>query len=640
MALLDHVSARDIRQRKQRVVASILLMIGGKVVTIQVPYLFKHLIDALPSSEALSAAAAAAASSSDVASTTTATTATVWLTSGLPLSLIVGYGLSRAAASALQEWRNAVFAHVAQDAIRHVGTSVFRHIHTLDLQFHLSRNTGQVSRVLDRGQRSISFILNALVFHMVPTVLEVSLVTGLMAYQFGPAHAAVVLSTVASYVAFTVAITSWRTKFRREMNRLENQASGRVVDSLLNYETIQYFNNLPHEVQRYEKSLQGYQRAALEAQQSLSWLNVGQSAIFSAGITGVMVLTGQHIVQGTATVGDMVLVNGLLFQLSVPLFFIGSVYREVRQSLIDMEAMFQLQETQPKIVDAPHAVEYTPHVPMSGMDTSIELQNIEFAYPTAANQRPILQGTSLYIAPGKTVAIVGSSGCGKSTILRLLFRSYLPDAGLIKVGGRPVDELTLDSLRRNMAIVPQDTVLFHESIGYNIHYGDLSATWDQVEQAAKQAKIHDTILTFPDGYDTIVGERGLKLSGGEKQRVAIARAILKQAPILLCDEPTSSLDSQTETDIMTNLKSIGKDRTTIIIAHRLSTIQDCDEIIVMHEGKVLEQGTHAELIRRGGMYTVLLRMQESSVNDAPVATTTPSSSSSFLLPPPPPSSTD
>jgi ATP-binding cassette subfamily B (MDR/TAP) protein 7 len=582
----------DIVLRKKRVAASLALMLAGKAVTIQVPFLFKHLVDALPSG-GTDAAALAAADPLAAAS-------------GLPVALLLGYGVSRAASSGLQEWRNAVFAHVAQDAIRNVGRTVFDHVHKLDMQFHLSRNTGQLSRTLDRGQRSISFILNAMVFHAFPTLLEVSLVTGLMAYNFGPAHSGVVLATVVAYTTFTVGITQWRTKFRREMNRLENEASGRVVDSLLNYETVQYFNNTKHEGDRYESSLLGYQKSALDSQSSLTLLNIGQSAIFSVGITGVMWLTAEQVLAGTATVGDLVLVNGLLFQLSVPLFFIGSVYREVRQSLTDMEAMFKLKDTQPAL-DKPDAIEYDPDT----MGTTIVLNDVQFAYPTSANQRPILKGTTLAMPEHKTIAFVGSSGCGKSTILRLLYRFYDPDEGSISIGGHDVNNLTRDSLQRAIAVVPQDTVLFHETIGYNIQYGDLNASWDEVIEASKKAQIHDTIMSFPDGYDTIVGERGLKLSGGEKQRVAIARAMLKNAPILLCDEPTSSLDSETETDIMNNIKNLGKGRTTLIIAHRLSTIQDCDEIIVMHEGRVAERGTHHELLRMRGRYTELLKMQES-----------------------------
>ena len=630
---LSEKEKMDRMKRKQRVMMSMGLLVSGKAVTIAVPYMFKHLVDNLPSPEAVEAAANGAAADPTI-----------------PLAALLCYGLGRASSSGLQEWRNAMFAHVTQDAIRHVGRSIFDHIHRLDLSFHLQRNTGQLSRILDRGQRSISFVLQSMVFHLGPTLVEVFLVAGLLMYQFGPAHGAVVLGTVGTYTAFTLGITQWRTAFRRDMNRLDNQASARVVDSLLNYETVQYCNNQRYEGERYEESLKGYQKAALQAQSSLSLLNFGQSAIFSVGLTLIMGLTAAQIVQGTSTVGDLVLVNGLLFQLSVPLFFIGSVYREVRQSLIDMEAMYEVQDRQPQISDAPNAIDYDPTV----YGSDLELRNVHFRYPASSTagteslvkskssakdddatdsneegsgddddkateqlrNRSILRGTTLKIPHGKTVAIVGSSGSGKSTILRLLYRFYEQDAGEILLGGKPLEAWTQASIQRAMAVVPQDTVLFHESIFYNIHYGNLKATPEQVYEAAKQAEIHESILCFPDGYDTVVGERGLKLSGGEKQRVAIARAILKdQAPILLCDEPTSSLDSETETNLMDNLKRVGHGRTTIIIAHRLSTIQDCDEIIVMDQGQVVEQGTHEELIRRGGRYTELLQMQEKSVHN-------------------------
>jgi ATP-binding cassette, subfamily B (MDR/TAP), member 7 len=586
---------------KRRVLGSVGLMVAGKAVTIQVPYIFKNLVDSIP----LDAAAALATTSSEVASSS----------AGVPIvALLLGYGMSRAAAVGFSEYRNAVFAHVAQEAIRKVGRNVFDHVHTLDLNFHLSKNTGQVSRVLDRGNRSISFILNAMVFNVVPTALEVGLVTSLVGYQFGSAHAGVVLGTLVAYTGFTVGITSWRTQFRRDMNRLENRASAHVVDSLINYETVQYFNNLQHEGERYEKSLSGYQQSALQAQTSLSLLNFGQAAIFSVGLTGIMYLTANQILEGTATVGDLVLVNGLLFQLSIPLNFIGMVYREVRQSLLDMEQMFELIDTKPVIKNDPSLLMYDP----SSMGTNIRFENVKFAYP-GKSDRPILNGLTLDITSGKTVAIVGASGSGKSTILRLLYRFYDPTnrieqdgKAMITLGGHALDEMGLYSVRDSIAVIPQDTVLFHESIGYNIQYGNLNASWEEVVEAAKRARIHDTITSFSDGYDTIVGERGLKLSGGEKQRVAIARAILKDAPILLADEPTSSLDSETEHDIMSNIKQLGKGRTTIIVAHRLSTVQDCDEIIVLNQGQVIERGTHHQLLERNGRYAELLRIQSST----------------------------
>ena len=613
---------------KRRVLASLGLMVGGKGVTIQVPFIFKALVDSLPLQVPPQAQAQAQAQAvPDVhvvpaldALSAVPPEAAATAAAALPLSLLLGYGISRATASGMQELRNATFAHVAQDAIRRVGRSVFDHVHSLDLQFHLARNTGQLSRVLDRGNRSISFVLNAMVFNVVPTTLEVGVVTGLMAYNFGTAHATVVLATIGAYTAYTVGVTQWRTQFRRDMNRLENEASGRVVDSLLNYETVKYFNNEGHEGRQYEERLVGYQQAALRAQSSLSLLNFGQNAIFSAGLTGIMYLTCGDIVAGTATVGDLVLVNGLLFQLSIPLNFIGSVYREVRQALIDMEAMFSLRDTRPAFTDRESAMEYKPEAMKGGTD--ITFHDVEFAYPVPDAQadkqktRPILRGMSFNVKEGTTVAFVGASGCGKSTILRLLYRFYEPDAGGVNLGGTDIRDLTAESVRKSIAVVPQDTPLFNDTIGYNIHYGDLSASFDEVVKAAKKAHIHDTIMSFPDGYDTVVGERGLKVSGGEKQRVALARAILKKAPIMLCDEPTSSLDSHTEADIMANLKEVGRDTTTIIIAHRLSTIQDADEIIVLHEGKVVERGTHWELLAQGGRYNDLLKMQQQQHPDA------------------------
>lgn len=592
------------RRRKQQVVLALSLMLAGKAVTIQVPYIFKILVDTLQM-DGMGAIEAATSLTPSTLDLTTVTTA-----AGVPvIAALLGYGMSRAAASGFQELRNAVFANVTQEAIRKVGSSVFNHVHTLDMQFHLTKNTGKVSRILDRGNRSISFVLNAMVFHVAPTTFEVGLVTGLVYYQFGLSHAGVVLGTIGAYTGFTMGITQWRTKFRRDMNRLENQASGRVVDSLVNYETVQFFNNVDYEVERYGESLKGYQKAAIQAQQSLSLLNFGQAAILSVGMTGIMILTAQQIVDGTATVGDLVLVNGLLFQLSVPLNFFGSVYREVSQSLLDMEHTFDLIDTTSPIYNDPTSTKYNAGT----MTTDISFDGVDFAYPGKID-RPILNNLSFHIPQGKTVAFVGSSGCGKSTILRLLYRFYDPSniTGSVSIGGYDLKDLSLESFRENIAVIPQDTVLFHESIGYNIQYGNLGSSWEDVVEAAKQAKIHDTIMSFPDGYDTVVGERGLKLSGGEKQRVAIARAILKDAPILLCDEPTSSLDSQTESDIMNHIKQLGRDRTTIIVAHRLSTIQDCDEIIVLHNGQVVERGTHEELSKGSGRYTELLTVQTSS----------------------------
>ncbi|KAL7520137.1 hypothetical protein ACHAWX_004882 [Stephanocyclus meneghinianus] len=617
---------RDALKMRQRVVASLGLMLAGKGVTIATPFLFKALVDTLP---LFADHAAPPPHDLSLIQQFSFLPESLLVSNALealpplPLLLLLGYGTTRALTSAFQEYRNALFARVAQSAIRSVGRTTFDHVHLLDMSFHLNRNTGTLGRIMERGNRSISFVLNALVFHTVPTVVEVAAVTGCMYWQFGGMHAATVLGTIGAYVGYTVGITQWRTQFRKDMNRSENDASGRLSDSLLNYETVKYFNNERHEGEVYEGTLRRYQDAALRAQSSLSLLNFGQNAIFTVGLTTIMYLTAQDVMAGNATVGDLVLVNGLLFQLSVPLNFIGSVYREVRQALIDMEAMFGLRDTAPAFGDREDAVEYDP----AKDGTEIQFDNLEFAYatrrPSADSSKPvpenqevlssrqILRKTTFTVPQGKTIAVVGSSGCGKSTLVRLLYRFYQPDSGSIRIGGKDISNYTTESIRKSIAVVPQDIVLFNDSIGYNIHYGDLNASWDQVVEAAKKAHLHDIITRLPNGYDTVVGERGLKLSGGEKQRVSLARAILKKAPILLCDEPTSSLDSHTELEIMNNLKEVGKGTTCVIIAHRLSTIQDCDEIVVLEEGRVVESGSHEELMRLGGRYKQLLLFQTS-----------------------------
>ncbi len=663
---------------RQRVIASISLMLAGKGVTIATPFVFKALIDTLPlftinnTTTIIPSSSSSSSSSVDGALTVANniaflpeslihTLSSTTIAGGgdvlpaIPLVLLLSYGTARTLSSLFQESRNAVFAHVAQSAIRSVGRSTFDHVHSLDIEYHLGRNTGALGRVIERGNTSIAFVLNAMVFNTIPTIIEVGVVTGCMFHQFGVGHATTVLATIGAYVGYTVGITQWRTQFRKDMNRLNIEASGKISDSLLNYETVKYFNNEVHEGKTYEGTLHKYQLASLQAQNSLSLLNFGQSAIFTMGLTTIMCLTAQDIIAGNATVGDMVLVNGLLFQLSVPLNFIGTVYREVQQAFVDMEAMFGLRDTKPRLVDREGVVEYDPLL----HGCTIEFDNLEFAYnilpktkkkieeedagvvkvangvgndvveneakqmmsdtmiesPATATvtitKRPILRGTTFTIPQGKTAAIVGTSGCGKSTLLRMLYRFYSPDSGSIRIGGNDISSYTIDSVRRAVAVVPQDVVLFNDTIGYNIQYGNLHASWEEVLEASKKAHLHDSICRLPNGYDTIVGERGLKLSGGEKQRVSLARAILKRAPILLCDEPTSSLDSHTESDIMNNLKEIGKDTTCIIIAHRLSTIVDCDIILVMDGGKVVEQGTHEELMKGRGRYSELVAFQRS-----------------------------
>jgi ABC-type transport system involved in Fe-S cluster assembly fused permease/ATPase subunit len=626
-AIDNHVSAATLkRDRMQalsiryRVVASILLMLAGKGVTIATPFLFKWLVDVVPSYTDASATAANAAA------------ATTSMPLSLPILLLLAYGVCRSLSSLFRESTNAIFAHVAQSAIRRFGRSTFDHVHSLDLQYHLNRNTGALGRVLERGSRSISFALNALVFNTIPTLVEVGIVMGIMLRKFGFLEAFTVAATIITYSAYTIFITQWRSSIRKDMISLENEAAGKVNDSLLNYETVKYFGNENHEGSTYETTLLKYQQAALKAASSMSALNFGQNAIFSIGLMMIMYLTLRNVKANLATVGDLVLVNGLLFQLSLPLNFIGWVYQEIRQALIDMEAMFELRDTKPEINDDPNALEYIP----SRDGTTIEFDELEFAYdateatPSSAGgggnllhqeqlktKRPILKKTSFTIPQGKTVAIVGASGSGKSTLLRMLYRFYTPDKGSILIGGKDIATYTTESLRRAIAVVPQDVVLFNDSIGYNIHYGNLNASWEDVIDASKKAHLHDIIMRLPNQYNTVVGERGLKMSGGEKQRVSLARAILKKTPILLCDEPTSSLDSHTELEIMNNLKEIGKDKekTCVIIAHRLSTVQDCDLIVVMDGGRVVEQGTHDELIRRKGRYSQLLAFQRSQPDD-------------------------
>ncbi|KAG2449672.1 hypothetical protein HYH02_005201 [Chlamydomonas schloesseri] len=594
--LVGYLWPKDNPEFRGRVVAATGLLVTAKLLNINVPIALKLAVDALSASVAAGGGAAPAA-------------VAVYGMSLGPIALLLGWGAARGGMAFCNEMRNIVFAKVAQGTIRRVATEVFGHLHTLDLGFHLAKQTGSLARVVDRGTRGINFILSSMVFNVAPTVFEVTVVTAILTAKCGPALGVITIGTLAAYAAFTLSITQWRTAFRKTMNRAESEAAGRAVDSLINYETVKYFNAEAHEQRRYDESFRAYEAAAVQTQQSLSYLNLGQSAIFTAGMTAAMVLTGQQVLAGQATVGDLVMVNGLLFQLSMPLNFLGTVYRETRQSLQDMGAMFGLLQQHPAIKDAPNAVALPPS-PLGGYD--VALRNVAFGYRP---DDPILNGVSLHVPAGTSAAIVGASGSGKSTVLRLLFRFYDAQSGAVEVGGRDVRDIGLDHLRAAIATVPQDMVLFNDTIYYNIAYGKLGATREEVEAAAKLARVHNAILDMPDGYNTVVGERGLKLSGGEKQRVAIARAFLKAPHVLLFDEATSALDTKTETEILEALKLLAQGRTSIFVAHRLSTAAQCDQIVVLDDGRVVESGTHSELLARGGRYAELWARQASHVEE-------------------------
>ncbi|KOC70536.1 ATP-binding cassette sub-family B member 7, mitochondrial [Habropoda laboriosa] len=577
-AMLRYIWPKDDPEIRKRVKIAVGLLITAKVLNVGVPFIFKYAIDSLNAHHI--ATTGNAILNLETAPETVATVAT---------SLLVGYGIARASAAGFSELRNAVFAKVAQHSIRKIARNVFLHLHNLDMAFHLSRQTGALSKTIDRGSRGINFVLSAMVFNVMPTVFELSLVSTVLYFKCGAEYAGIALSCVGIYAIFTLAVTQWRTKFRIFMNQAENEASNKAIDSLINYETVKYFNNEKFETERYDESLKKYEAASLKTSTSLAMLNFGQNAIFSAALSLIMVLASNNIMNGTMTVGDLVMVNGLLFQLSVPLGFLGSVYREVRQALIDMQTMFTLMTMDTAIKSKENAAQFI----INSTNSNIEFKNIDFQY---IEGKPIFKDISFTIPSGKKIAIVGGSGCGKTTLVRLLYRFFEPQSGEVYINGHNIQDIDLDTLRKSIAIVPQDTVLFHESIFYNLHYGNLSKSEEDVFEAAKMANLHDSILKWPKAYDTPVGERGLKLSGGEKQRVAIARAILKNSPILIFDEATSSLDSITEYNILEALRRATTGRTSIVIAHRLSTVMDSDEIFVVDNGSLIERGTHDSLL--------------------------------------------
>ncbi|KAI2616959.1 P-loop containing nucleoside triphosphate hydrolase protein [Hypomontagnella submonticulosa] len=571
---------------KLRVSLAVALLVGAKVLNVQVPFYFKSIVDAM---------------NIDVG----ATGGTAAMVAG---SMILAYGATRIGATIFQELRNAVFASVAQKAIRRVACNVFDHLLRLDLNFHLTKQTGGLTRAIDRGTKGISFLLTSMVFHIFPTALEIGMVCGILTWQYGAKYAAITAVTMTAYTVFTIWTTSWRTKFRRQANAADNKASTVAVDSLINYEAVKYFNNEKFEVARYDKALQEYEKSSIKVATSLALLNSGQNIIFSSALTAMMYLAANGVASGSLTVGDLVMVNQLVFQLSVPLNFLGSVYRELRQSLLDMETLFNLQKVNVSIKELPDAKAL-----QLSRGGEIKFENVSFGYNV---DRPILRDLTMTIPAGQKVAIVGPSGCGKSTILRLLFRYYDVENGRILIDDQDVRHVTLESLRKSIGVVPQDTPLFNDTVEHNIKYGDMSAPESQVIAAAKRARIHDIISHWPAGYHTRVGERGMMISGGEKQRLAVSRLLLKDPPLLFFDEATSALDTHTEQALMQNINSIlrEKSRTSVFVAHRLRTIYDADLIIVLKEGRVAEQGTHKELIDHGGLYSELWSAQETLFN--------------------------
>ncbi|MBI1778754.1 MAG: ABC transporter ATP-binding protein/permease [Proteobacteria bacterium] len=568
-----------------RVALAISLLIAAKVANVNVPLLYKGAIDTLTSATGEGALAHAIE---------------------VPIALLIGYGLLRVTASAFAELRDAVFSKVGQRAIRNLGLATFRHLHGLSLRFHLERQTGGLSRAIERGTKGIDSLLSYLLFSILPTLVEILLVCGILWGLYDIWFALLTFVTISCYIAWTLTVTEWRIKFRRQMIETDEEAHTRAIDSLLNYETVKYFSNEAHESQRFDSALQRYERAAVTSQQSLSLLNIGQGAIIATGVTLVMIMAGNGIVAGRMSIGDFVLVNSYLIQLYMPLNFLGYVYREIKQSLLDMEKMF-------RILDVPREVEDRPGAPAIAVSQGrIEFRHVDFSYE---QNRQILFDVSFEVPPGKTVAIVGPSGAGKSTISRILFRFYDVASGEVQIDGQDIRLVSQSSLRKAIGIVPQDTVLFNDTIYYNIAYGRPEATRAEVEEAAKLAQIHDFVVSLPAGYATMVGERGLKLSGGEKQRVAIARTLLKRPSVFLFDEATSALDSHTEKEIQASLRAVSANRTTLIIAHRLSTVIDADEIIVLQAGRVVERGRHQQLLAEGGHYAAMWRKQQERVTE-------------------------
>jgi ATP-binding cassette, subfamily B, heavy metal transporter len=585
-SLAPYLWPKDAPGLRARVVASIVFLVLAKGALVLVPVMYARAVDALAP---------------------TAGGATLAV---VPIALVLGYGLLRATASLFAELRDAIFTKVQARATRQIALQVFEHLHALSLRFHLDRQTGGLSRLIERGTRGITFVLDFMLFNIMPTLFEILLVSVILWLMFDFSFTAVTLATVAVYITFTLLFTNWRLQFRRRMNDMDQQANTRAIDSLLNYETVKYFNNERHEARRYDASLARYEKAWSQSEVTLNGLNAGQQVIIAIGLSVVMLMAAYQVAAGQMTVGGFVLVNTYMLQMFQPLNMLGFVYREIKQGLTDMEQMFRLLREEREVADAPGAPALAPGA------GALRFDDVRFAYRP---DRPILKGVSFEVPAGRMLAIVGPTGAGKSTISRLLFRFYDVTGGRVLVDGTDIRDVTQDSLRRAIGVVPQDTVLFNDTIRYNIAYGRPDATDAEVEEAARLAQVHDFVLKLPDGYNTMVGERGLKLSGGEKQRVAIARTILKDPRILILDEATSALDTHTEQEIQAALRTVAQNRTTLVIAHRLSTVVEADEILVLREGEVAERGTHGALIAAQGLYAEMWRRQSEALAAAEAA---------------------
>jgi ABC-type transport system involved in Fe-S cluster assembly fused permease/ATPase subunit len=570
-------------QYRWRVVVALAFMVGAKLANVGVPLLLKELVDnlSIPAGDARAVLV-------------------------VPIGLLLAYGALRLSTSLFTELRELVFAKATEGAARSISLQVFRHLHALSLRFHLERQTGGMTRDIERGTRAVHSLVSYSLYSIVPTLIEVVLVLTLLGVKFDAWFAWITIVALVLYISFTILVTNWRTQFRKQMNELDSTAHTKAIDSLLNYETVKYFNNEDYEATRYNESLERLRKAALKSQTTLSVLNTGQQLIIATGLVLMLWRATEGVAAGHMTLGDLVMINAFMIQLYIPLNFLGVIYRELKQNLTDLDKMFTLMEREREVADAPGAP------PLQVHEGRVVFEHVDFGYEAA---RPILRDLSFEIPPGRTVAVVGPSGAGKSTLARLLYRFYDVGAGTIRIDGQDIRQVTQASLRQAIGIVPQDTVLFNDTVAYNIAYGRTGASQQDVEAAAKAARIHDFVMSTPKGYQTMVGERGLKLSGGEKQRVAIARTLLKNPPIMIFDEATSALDSANERAIQAELQGVARNKTALVIAHRLSTVVDAHQILVMESGRIVERGTHGELLARNGRYAEMWRLQQSGDDD-------------------------